>query len=122
MILADATVWVDHFRSGDKKLAEHLGAGAIVMHPFVIGEIALGHLNPRGTILHMLAQLPGITAVTDSEALAYIDQRKLIGRGVGYIDVHLLAAVQLTPGPGLWTRDKRLRAVAEELGLARGLR
>jgi hypothetical protein len=118
VILADTTVWVDHLRTGDKKLAQLLDAGAILMHPFVIGEIALGHLNPRAAILHMLSQLPALGAVTDTEALDYIERHKLIARGIGYIDVHLLAAVQLTAGTEIWTRDKRLRAIAEGLGLA----
>lgn len=118
MIVVDTTVWVDHLRAGDAKLAGLLDAGAVLMHPFVIGEIALGHLNPRGTILHMLSQLPAIATVTDAEALAYIERKNLVARGIGYIDVHLLAAVQLTAGTTLWTRDKRLRAVAEGLGLA----
>lgn len=118
MILVDTTVWVDHLRAGDKKLAELLDAGAVAVHPFVIGEIALGHLNPRGTVLQMLSQLPALAAVTDTEAMAYIESRKLAGLGIGYIDVHLLAAVQLVAGTTLWTRDKRLRAVAGKLGLA----
>jgi predicted nucleic acid-binding protein len=66
----------------------------------------------------MLSQLPALATVTDAEALAFIEQRKLIARGIGYIDVHLLAAVQLSAGTELWTRDKRLRAVAKEIGLA----
>jgi predicted nucleic acid-binding protein len=118
MILVDTTVWVDHLRAHDKKLAELLDAGAVLMHPFVLGELALGHLNPRSTILHMLAQLPALGTVTDTEALAYIERNKLIALGIGYIDVHLLAAVQLAAGTTLWTRDKRLRTVAEKLGLA----
>jgi hypothetical protein len=118
MILVDTTVWVDHLRAGDKRLTELLDAGAVVMHPFVVGELALSHLNPRGTILHMLSQLPAIGAVTDTEALAYIERHKLVGLGIGYIDVHLLASVQLAAGTTLWARDKRLRAVAEKLGLA----
>lgn len=118
MIVVDTTVWVDHLRAGDTKLAARLDAGAVLMHPFVIGEIALGQLNPRPAILHMLSQLPAIATVTDAEAFAYIERNKLIAHGIGYIDVHLLAAVQLTPGTTLWTRDKRLRAVAADLGLA----
>lgn len=118
MILVDTTVWVDHLRAHDKKLAGLLDAGAVLIHPFVIGELALGHLSPRGTILHMLSQLPALGTVTETEVLAYIEQKKLMALGIGYIDVHLLAAVQLTPGTTLWTRDKRLRTVAEKLNLA----
>lgn len=118
MILVDTTVWVDHLRAGDRKLAALLDGGAVLVHPFVIGEIALGHLKPRSEILSMLSHLPAIGTATDTEALDYIDRYQLIGLGIGYIDVHLLAAVQLAPGATLWTRDKRLHAVADKLGLA----
>jgi predicted nucleic acid-binding protein len=116
MVLVDTTVWVDHLRAGDKALAATLDAG--VTHPFVIGEIALGQLNPRDVILRTLSNLPKATVATDAEVLAFIDAYKLFGLGIGYVDVHLLAAVQLDAGTKLWTRDKRLRQVAERLDLA----
>ncbi len=90
----------------------------ILTHPFVIGELALGHLRQRRVVLKALLNLPQATAATDEEALHFIDSNTLFGRGIGYIDVHLLAAVRLTPGTRLWTHDKRLRAVATDLGLA----
>jgi len=90
----------------------------ILTHPFVIGELALGHLRQRRVVLKALLNLPEATAATDEEALHFIDSNTLFGHGIGYIDVHLLAAVRLTPGTRLWTHDKRLRAVATDLGLA----
>ena len=118
MILVDTTVWVDHLRAGDKGLAGLLEGGLVVTHPFVIGEIALGHLSPRDEVLRLLANLPTAIVATDGEILEFIDTHKLFGRGIGYIDTHLLAAVKLSAGAALWTRDKRLHGMAAEMGLA----
>lgn len=118
MILVDTTVWVDHLRAGDKRLAGLLEGGLVVTHPFVIGEIALGHLSPRDEVLRLLANLPTAIVATDGEVLEFIDTHKLFGRGIGYIDTHLLAAVKLSAGAALWTRDKRLHGMAAEMGLA----
>jgi hypothetical protein len=118
MILVDTTVWVDHLRAGDNRLAGLLEGGRVITHPFVIGEIALGHLKPRGEILRLLANLPTAIAATDGEVLEFIDTHKFDGSGIGYIDAHLLAAVKLSAGASLWTRDKRLHSMAAELGLA----
>lgn len=87
------------------------------MHPFVLGEIALGYLDPRADILEMLQSLPKAEVADDSEVLQFIDQYQLFGTGVGYVDTHLLTAAMLTFS-ALWTRDKRLQAVAERLGIA----
>lgn len=119
MILVDTTVWVDHLRSGDQTLTQLLDTGTVITHPFVIGEIALGHLNPRDLILRMLSNLPKAVAAADAEVLSFVEQRKLFGLGIGYVDAHLLAAAQLTAGATLWTRDKRLHGIADNLGLAR---
>lgn len=118
MILVDTSVWVNHLRTGDKILAALLGAGAILTHPFVVGELALGNLHQRETILNALLDLPRATVATDSEVLHFIGDQALFGRGIGYVDAHLLAAVRLTAGAKLWTTDKRLYDVAENLGLA----
>ncbi|HEX5863924.1 MAG TPA: type II toxin-antitoxin system VapC family toxin [Casimicrobiaceae bacterium] len=118
MILADTSVWVDHLRVGDKPLTGLLDSGLIFIHPFVIGELALGRLRERNIILGALSELPKATVPTDAEVLAFIGRHSLFGRGIGYIDVHLLAAVRLTAGSTLWTRDDRLRRVADELSLA----
>lgn len=116
MILVDTSVWVDHLRSGDAGLVELLEQAAVAMHPFVIGELACGNLRKRETILELLQDLPAAAVASHSEALAFIEHRDLQGRGIGYIDVHLLASVVLTPGARLWTRDAKLRKAADLLG------
>jgi predicted nucleic acid-binding protein len=121
LILADTSVWVDHLRSGNKVLARLLDAGMVLVHPFVIGELALGHLRQRAAILAVLSDLPRVTIATDAEVLHFIERSALSGRGVGYIDVHLLAAVRLTQGTALWTSDRRLHAIAAQLHLATSL-
>ena len=118
MILVDTSVWVDHLRASDEMLVGLLDAGMVLAHPFVVGELALGTLAQRGTVLDALSDLPQAIVATDAEVLNFIDRHKLFGRGVGYIDIHLLAAVRLTAGAELWTRDKRLHAVAVQLSLA----
>ena len=118
MILADTSVWVDHLRAGDKALAALLGAGMVLAHPFVIGELALGNLRQRDIVLQALADLPHASVATDTEVLHFIARHALSGRGIGYIDAHLLAAVKLTAGAELWTKDKRLHDAAIQLGLA----
>lgn len=118
MILADTSVWVDHLRASDKALVALLDAGMVLAHPFVIGELALGNLSQRDIVLRALADLPQAGIATDAEVLHFIERHALFGRGIGYVDAHLLAAAQLTPGTELWTNDKRLQAVAVGLGLA----
>ena len=118
MILVDTSVWVDHLRAGDKALAALLKAEAVLIHPFVIGELALGNLRQCETVLNALSDLPQASVATDAEVLYFIDQHVLFGRGVGYADAHLLAAVNLTAGAKLWTNDKRLHGVADQLRLA----
>ncbi len=118
MILVDTSVWVAHLRFGDERLAALLGGGEVLMHPFVIGELALGNLPMRSAILADLLDLPGAAVAADEEVRELIDRRKLFGRGIGYVDAHLLAAAQLTPEGKLWTHDRQLQAAAAELGLA----
>jgi predicted nucleic acid-binding protein len=118
VILVDTSVWVDHLRSGDKRLIELLDAGSVLAHPFVIGEISLGSLRRRELVLDALSDLPQATVATHAEVLHFIERHALFGRGVGYLDVHLLAAVRLTAGAALWTRDRRLNDLAAHLGLA----
>ena len=121
MILADTSVWIDHLRKGEPALADLLLRSQMLTHPFILGELALGSLKHRETVLGALANLPQAAVATDAEVLRTIDRWKLFGTGIGYIDAHLLAATALTPGTELWTRDKRLREVAERLGLHAGL-
>jgi len=117
MVLVDTSVWIDHFRSREPTLEKLLEAGHVLMHPFVIGELACGNMKHRESILSLLKDLPAAIISTDDEALLYIEKRTLMGRVIGYIDVHLLAAASLSAGATLWTRDKRLYVMAESLGL-----
>jgi predicted nucleic acid-binding protein len=118
MILVDTSVWVDHLRRDDKRLAGLLDTGGILSHTFVIGELALGDLRQRDLVLATLQDLPQASVATDREVLHFIGRHALFGLGIGYVDAHLLASVRLTAGATLWTRDKRLLGVAERLGLA----
>ncbi|HEY6519162.1 MAG TPA: type II toxin-antitoxin system VapC family toxin [Roseiarcus sp.] len=120
MILVDTSVWVHHFRERDSMLTELLERGAALTHPFVIGELALGNLRHRELVLRMLSQLPAANVATNADVLRFIEQNSLFGRGVGYVDAHLLAANTLTAGSQLWTLDKRLNEVAVQLGMAAG--
>jgi predicted nucleic acid-binding protein len=118
VILVDTSVWVDHLRAGDATLAALLEAGRVLTHPFVIGEIALGNMRQRAAVLSALSDLPTAIVAADAEVLAFIDRHALFGRGIGYVDAHLLASTLLTAGASLSTNDKRLRSVAEALNLA----
>jgi len=118
MILVDTSVWVDHLRDGAPALAAALEQGRVLTHPFVLGELACGNLKNRGEVLQLLGELPAAPMATDPEALDFIERRALMGRGIGYVDVHLLASVALAGTAQLWTRDKRLAAVAADLELA----
>lgn len=117
MILADTSVWIDHLRSGIATLTVLLESQRVWMHPFVLGEIACGNLSQRRRILAELQQLPAVPRSRDDEVLEMIEFRGLAGRGIGYIDCHLLASTILAGGTRLWTRDRRLAAVAAELGV-----
>jgi len=118
MILVDTSVWIDHLRANSEALTGLLAQGAVLAHPFVIGELALGQLRQRTTILNSLAALPRAEIATEREVLRFVERHALFGRGIGYVDVHLLAATRLTANALLWTSDKRLHGVADELGLA----
>jgi predicted nucleic acid-binding protein len=118
LILVDTSVWVDHLRAGNQTLARLLDAGLALAHPFVIGEVALGNLSRRKLVLDALSDQPRSAVATDAEVLHFIERHALFGRGIGYIDAHLLAAVSLMPGTALWTQDKRLHEIADRLELA----
>jgi predicted nucleic acid-binding protein len=118
LILVDTSVWVDHLRAGDATLSGLLENGRVLGHPFVTGELVLGNLRQRDLVLDTLRELPQATVASDEEVLHFIDRLALFGLGVGYVDAHLLAAVRLTAGVKLWTRDRRLQAIATQLGLA----
>jgi predicted nucleic acid-binding protein len=118
VILVDTSVWVDHLRGTDEILVQLLDRKMVLGHPFVIGELALGRLRRRDVILSDLRQLPQASVATHIEVLQFIEREELFGRGIGYVDAHLLVSVRLTPNTALWTRDKPLQAAAEKLGLA----
>ena len=115
MILVDTSIWVDHLRSSVPVLAELLKQNRVLMHPMVLGELACGNLQNRQQLLHLWQSLDSVSAVSHDEALYFIEHNGLDGRGIGYIDIHLLASVALSNGAKLWSRDKRLAGVAIEL-------
>jgi len=116
MILADTSIWIDHLRSSDSAFAEQLNAGEILMHPFIMGEILLGALSNRTTIETAFSEMPQALTASDKEVMFFIRTAKVHGRGIGWVDTHLLVSARLT-GTKLVTRDKRLAEVAAELGL-----
>ncbi len=118
MILVDTSVWIVHLNKGIQQLAEALDNQGVLSHPVVIGELACGQLKMRREILGLLSNLPRSVLATDEEALALIERHHLMGTGVNYADVHLLAAAMLTHGARLWTRDKRLAGIATMLGVS----
>lgn len=118
MILVDTSVWIDHLRRDDDILTDLLVREQVATHPFIIGELAIGNLQPRAIVLRFLQKLDRVIVAHDDEVLRLIEQEHLFGLGVGYVDAHLLASVRLTPDTSLWTRDKRLSAIADRLALA----
>jgi len=118
MILVDTSVWVDHLRSDNLLLTALLDQNCVVMHPMVLGELACGNLRNRQELLHLWQRLESLPTVNHEEALYFIEQAGLMGKGIGYVDVHLLASVALVGNTKLWTRDKRLSDVATELNNA----
>jgi hypothetical protein len=117
VILVDTSVWVEHLRRGLPRLATLLQEGSVLIHPWVIGELACGNLRNRGDVLELLRGLPAAVVASDSEVLLLIEREQLMGRGIGYVDAHLLASARLSHTK-LWTHDRRLAAVAQERGLA----
>jgi hypothetical protein len=118
VILVDTSIWISHFREANAVLAGLLNADEVLTHPFVIGEIALGNLHWRISVLSDLRDLPRAASATDEEATSLVESEKLFGLGIGYVDLHLIAATRLTPGARLWTRDRRHADIAARLGIA----
>lgn len=118
MVLIDTSVWVDHLRARNEILLQLLIDENALMHPFVVGEVALGTLRGRKAILQMFGELPQAPVASPSEVLQLIERQQLFGIGIGYVDANLLASVRLTPYGKLWTRDKRLAAAALKMGVA----
>jgi predicted nucleic acid-binding protein len=119
VILVDTSVWIDHLRRGDAALSRALEEGEVITHSFVVGELACGNIVNRSRVMGMLAELPRAREAQHDEVLAMVEGRRLMGLGLGYVDMHLLAASALTPSAKLWTRDKRLAQAARRLGLGR---
>jgi len=121
LILADTSIWIDHLRSGNAELRNHLEQGHIVIHPFIIAELALGSLRERTKTLALLDLLPQVRMAQMSEVRLMIEARRLYSLGIGLTDAHLIASVFINSSTLLWTRDKRLRKVAEALGIHAGM-
>jgi predicted nucleic acid-binding protein len=117
VILADTSVWIEHFRSPNRALGELLEQDQVLVHPFVIGEIACGHFRNRAEIISLMQAMPAAPRADDGEILLLTEQRRFRGRGIGLIDIHLLASCLMAPCL-VWTADKRLKMVADELAVA----
>ena len=118
MILVDTSVWVDHLRNPEPDLIEQLNANNVMVHPFVIGELACGMLPDRVEVLRKLSMLPHIEQAAQEDVMSTIELVGLMGRGIGFIDAHLICSVVGSIGVSLWTRDQRLSRIATELGVA----
>jgi predicted nucleic acid-binding protein len=117
MVLVDTSIWVTHLRQGSRQLEKLLMDAEVMCHPFIIGELACGNLKNRSEIIALLQSLPLASRIEFDEFLFFIDRNQLMGKGIGFVDVHLLASAQLTGVP-LWTADKRLKSAADQLKLA----
>jgi predicted nucleic acid-binding protein len=122
VILLDTSVWIDHVSKRDDHLFGLFEEGKILIHPYMIGEVALGSLRDHDKIIASLIEMPRPTVASEADVLSLIRNRFLAGSGIGYVDAHLLASTRLTPEAMLWTRDKRLRRVAEAMGVSYTLR
>lgn len=116
MVLVDTSIWVAHLREGNPKLEKLLMDGDVMCHPFIIGELACGNLKNRGEIISLLQSLQMVVTIEFDEFLFFIERYHLMGKGIGFVDVHLLASAQLTGVP-LWTADKKLKTTIEQLEL-----
>ena len=117
MILVDTSVWIRHLRECSERLTALLATCEVVQHPFVIGELALGHLSERQELLASLGEIPSAPLATHPEVMRLVETRKLQGRGLGWVDVHLLASALLVRDH-LWTHDRALERAARQLGIA----
>jgi len=118
MILVDTSVWIDHLRVGEDRLDALLNGSQVLTHPFVIGELACGNIRNRADVLKLLKNLPQAPVASQEEMLYFIENNKMMGRGIGFIDAHLMAAAAMVDASRIWTRDKRLERVAADLNLA----
>jgi len=118
MILIDTSVWIDHFSRNNETLAHFLEEEQVLIHPLALGELAVGNLKNRKEILQLLAKLPIALVSTSEDVLYFIEKHGLMGRGLGIVDVHLLASTIITEATKVWTNDKRLHSHALDLGVA----
>lgn len=118
MIIVDTGVWIDHLRTANRVLAVFAERLEALLHPYVLGEVALGSLPDRAELLERMAQLPQPPVARHMHVMRLIEAERLFSTGIGYIDAHLLASARLLPGSKVWTGDQRLRAQAERLGVA----
>lgn len=118
MVLADTNIWIAHMQRGEKQLERLLEQGRVLIHPFVIGELACGTFKNRQGVLALLQSLSHARSATHDEVMFYVERHALMGRGLGYVDAHLLASVALESGAKLYTRDGRLYGIAVERGCA----
>jgi predicted nucleic acid-binding protein len=116
VILVDTSVWIDHLHEGEPALVELLERSMVLQHPLVTGELAVGAIAGREAVLSALSGLSGAAVASHEEAMHLIEERELYGRGLGLVDIHLLASTLLGPATILWTRDKRLLAAAKHVG------
>jgi len=119
MVLVDTSVWIFHFRQGSDELAGLLNDGNVLNHPFIVGELACGNLKDRGAILSYLNLLPMGIVAGHHEVVSFIEMKQLMGKGLGYVDLHLLASTVLT-GVSIWTLDEKLAKAAQDLGIKYG--
>ena len=108
-LLVDTSVWIDHFRQSDEALVAALARDEVVSHPAVLGELAMGSIRQRQAVISALKGLPQVNCASDGEVMALVERAALYGKGLGWVDAHLLAAIMLTPGTRLWTHDRRLK-------------
>lgn len=118
MILADTSIWIDHLRRKLPPMETLLQEGSVIMHPFIVAELALGSLNRRTVFLEELDRLLRVNVAQTNEVRSMIEAHALHGKGIGFVDAHLLASCLLTPGTRLWTRDSALQSVALESGVS----
>ncbi len=121
MILVDTSIWIDHLHRSEAALSALLNEAQVCTHPMIIGELALGSLRDRQTILGLLSDLPSTPLATYAEVLRFVESHALYGIGLSLVDAHLLAALRLSPPDRLWTRDRRFRLAAEQLGVSADL-
>lgn len=122
LLLVDSSVWIDHLRKQGTELSAALEAGIVLSHPMVVGEIAMGSLRDRRTVLEALGHLPQARVANHDEVLDLVDRRAVFGRGLGYIDAHLLASTLLTFDAALWTKDRQLASAATEFGIGAAIK